>query len=324
MACRRSGVRIPVAPPAPGTRHHPTPRRTAGGPSLERPSAVTATGSGDRTRLARYEPTAIEPRWQRAGTSSGCTRPTSTTSRARSHYILTMYPYPSGDLHIGHWYIVTPTDALARFHRMHGENVFFPIGFDAFGLPAENAAIKNGINPRDWTMQNIEHERRSSGPWAPCSTGATRSSPASPSSTAGTSGCSCASSRPAWPTAGCRRSTGAPTTGRWPASRSRAPIATAGGAARRSRSATWSSGTCGRPSTPTSCSTSRASTGRSRSGSSRRTGSAGARAARSSSRRRPTITRPAATNCACSPPGPTRCSGRRSWCSPRSTRSSRS
>ena len=72
--------------------------------------------------------------------------------------MLTMYPYPSGDLHIGHWYIVTPTDALARFHRMHGENVFFPIGFDAFGLPAENAAIKNNINPRDWTMQNIEHD----------------------------------------------------------------------------------------------------------------------------------------------------------------------
>ena len=71
-----------------------------------------------------------------------------------------MYPYPSGDLHIGHWYIVTPTDALARFHRMHGENVFFPIGFDAFGLPAENAAIRNNINPRDWTMQNIEHERK--------------------------------------------------------------------------------------------------------------------------------------------------------------------
>ena len=67
-----------------------------------------------------------------------------------------MYPYPSGDLHIGHWYIMTPTDAIARFQRMHGENVFFPIGFDAFGLPAENAAIKNGINPRDWTMQNIE------------------------------------------------------------------------------------------------------------------------------------------------------------------------
>ena len=71
-----------------------------------------------------------------------------------------MYPYPSGDLHIGHWYIVTPSDALARFRRMHGYNVFFPIGFDAFGLPAENAAIKSGGHPFTWTMQNIENMRR--------------------------------------------------------------------------------------------------------------------------------------------------------------------
>ena len=71
-----------------------------------------------------------------------------------------MYPYPSGDLHIGHWYIVTPSDALARFRRMHGDNVFFPIGFDAFGLPAENAAIKSGGHPFTWTMQNIENMRR--------------------------------------------------------------------------------------------------------------------------------------------------------------------
>jgi leucyl-tRNA synthetase len=74
--------------------------------------------------------------------------------------MLTMYPYPSGDLHIGHWYIVTPSDALARFRRMHGYNVFFPIGFDAFGLPAENAAIKSGGHPYTWTMQNIENMRR--------------------------------------------------------------------------------------------------------------------------------------------------------------------
>ena len=70
-----------------------------------------------------------------------------------------MYPYPSGDLHIGHWYIKTPTDAIARFRRMNGDNVFFPIGFDAFGLPAENAAIKSGVHPAQWTMRNIERMR---------------------------------------------------------------------------------------------------------------------------------------------------------------------
>ncbi len=113
-----------------------------------------------RDRIDRYDATEIEPRWQARWDELGLHETDlDDTSRPKS-YILTMYPYPSGDLHIGHWYIVTPTDALARFHRMHGENVFFPIGFDAFGLPAENAAIKNNINPRDWTMQNIEHERK--------------------------------------------------------------------------------------------------------------------------------------------------------------------
>ncbi len=121
------------------------------------------TGEGEakarRSRIDRYEPTAIEPRWQARWDELRLHETDLRDESRPKHYVLTMYPYPSGDLHIGHWYIVTPTDALARFHRMHGENVFFPIGFDAFGLPAENAAIKNNINPLDWTMQNIEHER---------------------------------------------------------------------------------------------------------------------------------------------------------------------
>jgi leucyl-tRNA synthetase len=114
----------------------------------------------ERSKIDRYDPVAIEPRWQARWDALGLHDTDLYDESRPKSYILTMYPYPSGDLHIGHWYIVTPTDALARFHRMHGENVFFPIGFDAYGLPAENAAIKNNINPRDWTMQNIEHERK--------------------------------------------------------------------------------------------------------------------------------------------------------------------
>ncbi|MDZ7704091.1 MAG: leucine--tRNA ligase [Trueperaceae bacterium] len=67
-----------------------------------------------------------------------------------------MYPYPSGDLHAGHWYAEAPADAAARFKRMQGYNVLFPMGFDAFGLPAENAAIKRNIHPATWTYSNIE------------------------------------------------------------------------------------------------------------------------------------------------------------------------
>ena len=65
-------------------------------------------------------------------------------------------PYPSGDLHAGHWYAEAPADAAARYHRMKGYNVLFPMGFDAFGLPAENAAIKRKIHPKKWTYDNIE------------------------------------------------------------------------------------------------------------------------------------------------------------------------
>jgi leucyl-tRNA synthetase len=75
------------------------------------------------------------------------------------HYALTMLPYPSGNLHIGHWYAITPSDAHARYMRMRGYNVMFPMGFDAFGLPAENAAIKHNIHPSKWTFDNIDHMR---------------------------------------------------------------------------------------------------------------------------------------------------------------------
>ncbi len=75
------------------------------------------------------------------------------------YYLLFEFPYPSGDLHIGHWYAFAITDVFARLKRMQGKNVLFPMGFDSFGLPAENAAIKNGANPKEWTLKNIERMR---------------------------------------------------------------------------------------------------------------------------------------------------------------------
>ena len=96
---------------------------------------MSASESPARTRLERYEPTEIEPRWQARWEELGLHRTDlRDTSRAK-YYLLTMYDYPSGDLHIGHWYVKTPTDAIGRYRRMNGWNVFFPVGFDAFGLP---------------------------------------------------------------------------------------------------------------------------------------------------------------------------------------------
>ncbi len=75
------------------------------------------------------------------------------------YYLLVEFPYPSGDLHIGHWYAFAVTDIYARLLRARGKNVLFPIGFDAFGLPAENAAIKNGADPAKWTYENMARMR---------------------------------------------------------------------------------------------------------------------------------------------------------------------
>ncbi len=106
----------------------------------------------------KYAPTEIEPKWQQAWEDQGLHATVEDPDKPK-WYALTMLPYPSGDLHTGHWYALTPSDAGARFRRMQGYNVFFPIGFDAFGLPAENAAIKHGIHPKEWTYANIDRMR---------------------------------------------------------------------------------------------------------------------------------------------------------------------
>ena len=107
----------------------------------------------------RYDPVALDQKWQERWERDGHHRVSDEDPRPK-WYEMTMYPYPSGDLHIGHWYAMAPADCHARFRRMQGYNVLHPMGFDAFGLPAENAAISRGIHPFTWTMSNIENMRR--------------------------------------------------------------------------------------------------------------------------------------------------------------------
>ena len=106
----------------------------------------------------RFDPVEIDRKWQERWAQDDLYRVPEDSDQPK-WYDLTMYPYPSGDLHIGHWYAMAPSDCHARFRRMQGYNVLHPIGFDAFGLPAENAAISRGIHPYTWTMSNIENMR---------------------------------------------------------------------------------------------------------------------------------------------------------------------
>ena len=106
----------------------------------------------------RFNPVEIDRKWQERWARDELYRVKDDADRPK-WYDLTMYPYPSGDLHIGHWYAMAPADCHARFRRMQGYNVLHPIGFDAFGLPAENAAISRGTHPYKWTIGNIENMR---------------------------------------------------------------------------------------------------------------------------------------------------------------------
>ncbi|MEX1059210.1 MAG: class I tRNA ligase family protein, partial [Candidatus Saccharimonadales bacterium] len=104
--------------------------------------------------MRRYNPKVIEPKWQKVWDESNIYQ-IDTKDAANKFYVIPMFPYPSGDLHIGHWYNFAPTDTVARWRRMMGHKVLHTNGFDAFGLPAENAAIKRNIPPAKWTKENI-------------------------------------------------------------------------------------------------------------------------------------------------------------------------
>ncbi len=107
--------------------------------------------------MEKYNHRETEKKWQKSWKDSGIYKTQNKQKNKENFYILVEFPYPSGNLHVGHWYAYSVPDIYARFMRMNDKNVLFPIGFDAFGLPAENAAIKNSLNPKDWTEKNIDY-----------------------------------------------------------------------------------------------------------------------------------------------------------------------
>ncbi|MGH2705033.1 MAG: leucine--tRNA ligase [Actinomycetota bacterium] len=109
----------------------------------------------------RYDPHSFEERWIKQWEGQRLNAAPPAPDARRKRYVLEMFPYPSGDMHMGHVENYSIADAIARYWRMMGHQILHPMGYDAFGLPAENAAIKRGIHPREWTYSNIERMRDS-------------------------------------------------------------------------------------------------------------------------------------------------------------------
>ncbi|HEY4899228.1 MAG TPA: leucine--tRNA ligase, partial [Terriglobales bacterium] len=120
------------------------------------PSVSAQSDAAAGARPERYEPQAIEQKWlERWAQNPDLYKAEPANSKRKKYYLLEMLPYPSGALHMGHVRNYSIGDALARYMWMQGHNVLHPMGWDAFGLPAENAAIKNQTPPKEWTLHNI-------------------------------------------------------------------------------------------------------------------------------------------------------------------------